>query len=175
MGQTADDFTAESDATLAALIAEHSASVYRLARSVVRDPGLTDDVTQETFIKVWKNADEFRGEGSMRGWILRIAYREAIAALRRRRDAPTDPFTLAHPADPMTVGRVVEGRLAFESFAEALDSLDETSRAILVLREVEGLSYEEIAGTLEVPIPTVKSRLLRSRRSMAISLEGWRA
>lgn len=175
MEQTADIDGCVSDASLAALVAEHSASVYRLVRSVVRDPGLTDDITQETFIKVWKHADGFRGEGSMRGWILRIAHREAIAALRRRRDAPTDPFALAHPADPMTVGRVVEGRLAFESFAEALDSLDETSRAILVLRELEGLSYEAIADTLEVPIATVKSRLLRARRSMAISLEGWRA
>ena len=174
MGQTADNFSSDSDATLAALVAEHSASVYRLVRSVVRDPGLTDDVTQETFIKVWKHADEYRGEGSMRGWILRIAHREAIAALRRRRDAPTDPFALECSADPMTVGRVVQGRLAFESFAEALDSLDEMSRAVLVLREIEGLSYEEIADTLEVPVATVKSRLLRSRRSMSISLEGWR-
>lgn len=174
MGQTTDGQTGESDAPLAALVAEHSASVYRLARSVVRDPGLSDDVTQETFIKVWKHADEFRGEGSMRGWILRIAHRESIAALRRRRDAPADPHTLDHPADPMTVGRVVEGRLALEGFNEALDTLDELSRAILVLREVEGLPYEEIADALEVPIATVKTRLLRARRSMAVTLEGWR-
>ena len=174
MEQKVDLKVGHSDAPLAALVAEHSAAVYRLARSVVRDPGLSDDVTQETFIKVWKHADEFRGEGSMRGWILRIAHRESIAALRRQRDAPTDPHALDHPVDPMTVGRLVEGRLALEGFTEALDTLDELSRAMLVLRELEDLSYDEIAATLEVSVPMVKSRLLRARRSMAVSLEGWR-
>lgn len=164
-----------SDASLAALVAEHSAAVYRLARSVVRDPGLSDDVTQETFIKVWKHRDEFRGDGSMRGWILRIAHREAIAALRRRRDVPTEHSALGRQADPIGVARVVEGRAALEGFREALDTLDELSRVILVLREVEGLAYEEIAATVDVSVPAVKSRLLRARRSMAISLEGWRS
>ncbi len=175
MEQTTELETGHLDAPLAALVAEHSAAVYRLARSVVRDPGLSDDATQETFIKVWKHRDEFRGDGSMRGWILRIAHREAIAALRRQRDTPTEHSALDHEADQITVGRLVEGRVALEGFRKALDTLDELSRAILVLREVEGLTYEEIAATVDVPVPTVKSRLLRARRSMAISLEGWRS
>lgn len=174
MGPSTDVESRKSEAPLAELIAQHSDVVYRLAYSVVRDPGLSDDVTQETFIKVWKHAGEFRGEGSMRGWILRIAHREAIAALRRRRDAPTDPHTFDHPTDPIATGRVVEGRLAVAGLAAALDDLDELSRAILVLRELEGLSYHEIAETTEVPVATVKTRLLRGRRSMAIALEGWR-
>ena len=174
MEQTTDLETGHFDAPLAALVAEHSAAVYRLARSVVRDPGLSDDVTQETFIKVWKHREEFRGDGSMRGWVLRIAHREAITALRRRRDTPTEQPLFARRADPITVSRLVEGRAALEGFQEALDTLDELSRAILVLREVEGLTYEEIAATVDVSVPAVKSRLLRARRSMAISLEGWR-
>jgi len=164
----------QSDVLLRALIDEHSGSVYRLARSVVKDPGLADDVTQETFIKVWKHLDDFRGEGSLRGWILRIAHRESIAALRRRRESATDPDDLAQPPDPIGVSQVVEGRFAFDGFREALDSLDELSRAVLVLREVEGMSYEDIAGLLDVPLPTVKTRLLRARRTMQIELAEWR-
>lgn len=163
-----------SDASLAALVNEHSAAVYRLAGSIVRDPGLSDDVTQETFIKVWKHRDEFRGDGSIRGWILRIAHRESIAALRRVRDAATDPDRLVSPTDHVSVSRVVEGRFAYEGFRAALDELDELSRAILVLREVEGMSYDEIAETVGVPVTTVKTRLLRARREMSTRLEGWR-
>lgn len=164
-----------NDAPLRALIAEYSAPVYRLARSIVKDPGLADDVTQETFIKVWKHLDEYRGEGSLRGWVLRIAHREAIAALRRRHDVVTEPDDLAQSPDPIGVGQVVEGRLALEAFGEALDGLDEMSRAVLVLRELEGLSYEDIAEILDVPLPTVKTRLLRARRTLSARLEGWRS
>lgn len=166
--------SAASDAALAALIDEHSGSVYRLARSIVGDPGLADDVTQETFIKVWKHLAEFRGDGSIRGWVLRIAHREAIAALRRRRESATDPDHFRDHLADVSVSRMVEGRLAYQEFLATLDSLDELSRAVLVLREVEGMPYDEIAETLDVPVPTVKTRLLRARRRMSTVLEGWR-
>ena len=159
----------------ALLVAEHSAAVYRLARSVVRDPGLADDVTQDTFIKVWKHVDEFRGDGSMRGWILRIAHNTAVSTLRKIRDSATDPAKLPDAHETLTPNRVVEGRLALDELREALDGLDELTRAVVVLREVEGMSYDDIASTLDVPIPTVKTRLLRGRRRLATLLEGWRA
>ena len=162
------------DASLAALIDEHSTAVYRLARSIVRDAALSDDVTQETFIKAWRHLHEFRGDGSMRGWILRIAHREAITVLRRTRESATDPAKLRERTDPVEISAVVEGRIAYERFQTALGSLDELSRSILVLREVEGLTYDEIADMIDVPVPTVKTRLLRARRRMAHELEGWR-
>lgn len=173
---TAEESTSavQIDTALRGLIEEHSAAVYRLARSIVRDPGLSDDVTQETFIKVWKHYGDFRGEGSLRGWILRIAHRESISVLRRQRETATDPELLGQSADPTRVSRVVEGRLAYEQFQQAIDELDELSRAILVLRELEGLSYEEIAKVLDVPVPTVKTRLLRARRSLQVELEDWK-
>ncbi len=172
-GGSATSGSARSDASLAALIDEHSAAVYRLARSIVRDAALSDDVTQETFIKAWRHLDEFRGDGSLRGWILRIAHREAITVLRRTRDTATDPALLVEEPDRTAVSAVVERRAAFEGFQQALDSLDELSRSVLVLREIEGLTYEEIADVLDVPVPTVKTRLLRSRRRMANELKGW--
>ncbi len=156
------------------LIDELSPAVYRLARSVVRDPGLADDVTQETFIKVWKHLDDYRGDGSVKGWVLRIAHNTAVSTLRRVKDTATDPDRLPHAHEPISTNRVVEGRLAHGELQEALDALDGLSREIVVLREVEGLTYEEIAGALDVPIPTVKTRLLRARRRLAAALEGWR-
>jgi len=162
------------DAPFAALVEEYSASVYRLARSVVRDPAMADDVTQDTFIAVWKHLDDFKGTGSMRGWILRIAHNTAVSTLRRVKDTATDPTMLPDTTESITVTRVVEGRTAVRELGAALEELDELSREIVVLREVEGLSYDDIAEALDVPIPTVKTRLLRARRQLAVSLQGWR-
>ncbi|MEL6892139.1 MAG: RNA polymerase sigma factor [Actinomycetota bacterium] len=164
-----------ADLDLDALVAEFAPAVYRLARSVVRDPALADDVTQDTFIKVWRSLADYRGEGSLRGWVLRIAHNTAVSTLRRVRDTATDPQRLPESAAPITTNRVVEGRLAAEELQTALDQLDELSREIVVLREVEGCSYDEIADALGVPVPTVKTRLLRARRRLATSLEAWRS
>jgi len=156
------------------LVVEHSAAVFRLARSVVQDAALADDVTQETFIKVWKHLDTFRGESSLRSWILRIAHNTAVSTLRTIRDSATDPVKMPQGHDPIPTTRVVEGRLAADELRAALEQLDDLTREIVVLREVEGMSYEEIAETLEVPIPTVKTRLLRARRRLSVVLEDWR-
>lgn len=157
------------------LVVEHSAAVFRLARSVVQDAALADDVTQETFIKVWKHMDTFRGDSSLRSWILRIAHNTAVSTLRTIRDSATDPVTMPQAHDPIPTTRVVEGRLAADELRAALEQLDDLTREIVVLREVEGMSYEEIAETLEVPIPTVKTRLLRARRRLSVVLEDWRS
>lgn len=162
------------DGSFALIVEEHSAAVYRLARSVVRDPGLADDVTQDTFIKVWKHLDTFRGESSLRSWILRIAHNTAVSTLRKIRDSATDPAKLPEASDPIGTTRMVEGRIAADQLREALEELDELTRSIVVLREVEGMSYADIALTLDVPIPTVKTRLLRARRRLATMLEEWR-
>lgn len=159
----------------AAIVDEHGPAVYRLAKSVVRDSSLADDVAQETFIQVWKHLGEFRGDGSLRGWVLRIAHNQAVSTLRRIKDTATDPTRLPESFDPIPVNRVVEGRVAATELMAALDELDELSRAIVVLREVEGLSYDDISETLSVPIPTVKTRLLRSRRALANQLSDWQA
>lgn len=161
--------------TIDQIVAEHSDAVFRLARSVVQDAALADDVTQETFIKVWRNLDSFRGDSSLRSWVLRIAHNTAVSTLRTIRDSATDPGNLPHAADPIGTPRVVEGRAAADQLAEALATFDDLTREIVVLREIEGMSYEEIADALGVPVPTVKTRLLRARRRLSTILEGWRA
>lgn len=172
--ETLDTPTQTDPPPFAAIVDEHGPAVYRLAKSVVRDNALAEDVAQETFIKVWKHLADFRGDGSLRGWILRIAHNQAVSTLRRIRDSATDPAKLPEASEPIAVTRVVEGRLAAAELMDAMEGLDELSRAIVVLREVEGLSYDEIATTLDVPIPTVKTRLLRARRELARHLDAWR-
>lgn len=160
--------------TIEAIVAEYSEPVFRLARSVVQDAALADDVTQETFIKVWRKLDTFRGESSLKSWILRIAHNTAVSTLRTIRDSATDPVKLPDSHEPIGTQREVEGRLAADQLAAALATFDDLTREIVVLREVEGMSYEEIAHALDVPVPTVKTRLLRARRRLSIILEGWR-
>ena len=149
----------DSDVALRRLFAEHGASVYRMARSVVRDPGLAEDVTQETFIRAWQHHESYRGDAPIRHWLLRIAHNLAVSTLRTIREESTDPGRLSshdavHPDD------VVADRLLID---EALGTLDPLSRAVVVLREVERLSYAEISDVLQVPMPTVKTRLFRAR------------
>lgn len=160
--------------TIDEIVTEYSGAVFRLARSVVQDAALADDVTQETFIKVWRHLDSFRGDSSLRSWVLRIAHNTAVSTLRTIRDNATDPVKLPDAHDPIGTIRVVEGRIAADQLTAALATFDELTRSIVVLREIEGMSYEEIAEALDVPVPTVKTRLLRARRRLSSMLEGWR-
>ena len=84
-----------------------------------------------------------------------------------------DPEELPERASTSTVESQVQDRLAVDRFEMALRELDSVSRSIVVLREVEGLAYDEICEVLQLPMPTVKTRLLRARRQLAVALEGW--
>lgn len=157
-----------SDDQLRSLLDQHGGSVYRMARSVVRDAALAEDVVQETFIKAWQQADSYQGAVPIRNWLLRIAHNVAVSTLRTIHDQATDPATLpqGRRAESATAS-VVEDRMAI---SDALGSLDPQSRSIVFLREFEGLTYDEIAEILDLPLPTVKTRLFRARgrlRTMA--------
>jgi|GEM_PF-878572 len=156
------------------LVRDHLDAVYRVAYSVVRDSALAEDVSQDAILKAWKALPTFRGDSSLRSWVLRITHNTAISTLRKRREELRDPDLLPERETLSTTEHQVVGRLSIDAFEEALNQLDELSRSIVVLREVEGLSYDEISSMLEVPLPTVKTRLLRSRRVLAAALEDWR-
>lgn len=160
------------DRQLAALIEEHSEAVFHVTFGILRDRGLAEDAVQETMVKAWRGLEGFRGQSSTRTWILRIAHNTALDALRRRRESAVAPEDLTdHRAsttdDP---ARRIAGRADVEALRDALASLDELSRTIVVLRELEGLSYTDIALTLDVPVATVKTRLLRARRSLGAAV-----
>jgi RNA polymerase sigma-70 factor, ECF subfamily len=169
--------TAESSSELLVqtILREHSESMFRLAKSIVRDNALAEDVVQESVLKVWQAADSFRGDSSLRSWALRITHNTAISLLRKRREDYREPDLVPEVPDALgQTDRQVHGRLMVNDLWIAIGALDPISRSITVLREVEGLSYEEISDLLDLPLPTVKTRLFRARKSLANVLEGWR-
>ncbi|MEM9613956.1 MAG: RNA polymerase sigma factor [Actinomycetota bacterium] len=157
------------------LVTEYGDAVYRLARSVVRDTSLAEDIAQETMVKAWMALPTLRNRAALRGWILRIAHNTAISTMRARKALVMDPHEFPEPESvpERSVESRVQGGAVMDDFAEALNQLDDLSRSIVVLREVEGLPYDEICEILEVPLPTVKTRLLRARRKLSASMRSW--
>lgn len=154
--------------TVDALVHEHSPAMYRLALSIVRDHSLAEDVVQDAMMKAWQALDTFRGDSSPRTWLLRITHNTAISALRKRRDDITPPEHLPERPSPHAS---VEERAVLQADAHeiwtALRKLDQLSRTIVVLREVDQMSYDEIAEVLDLPVGTVRTRLFRARQQLS--------
>lgn len=165
----------DDQAVIELLITEHSPAMFRVAKSVVRDTALAEDVVQESLLKAWQAVGSFRGESSMRSWLLRITQNTAISMLRKRREDFRDPVQMPEVIDLVgQTDRQAAGRAMVTDLWAALGDLDQVSRTIIVLRELEGLTYEEISDVLDLPLPTIKTRLFRSRRTLAAVLEEWR-
>jgi RNA polymerase sigma-70 factor (ECF subfamily) len=138
---------------------------------VLRNPTLAEDAVQETMIKAWQSLPRFRGDSSVRSWILRIAHNTSVSMLRRRRErvmAPEDMPEVEGGIDPARSSAALDD---LRTVRHALEDLDELSRSVVILREVEGMTYQEIADTLGVAVPTVKTRLLRARRRLGQALD----
>ncbi|MCP3991512.1 MAG: RNA polymerase sigma factor [Actinomycetia bacterium] len=157
------------------LVVEQGDAIYRLALSIVRDPSLAEDVAQETLVKAWQALPSLRDVSSLRSWVLRIAHNTSISTLRTRRAVVVDPhdFPEAESNPDTSVESRVQSGAVMSDFIDALDTLDDLSRSIVVLRELEGMSYDEIAEVLDIPLPTVKTRLLRARRRLGANLREW--
>ena len=135
---------------------------------------MAEDASQDTLIKAWQALPSYRGDAPIRHWILRIAHNVSISLLRRRREDVMAPDELPDsPTIARSVESLVQDRLALDRFDQALQDLDAVSRSIIVLREIEGLAYLEISEVLDLPLPTVRTRLLRARRQLAEALDGW--
>lgn len=155
------------------LVERHQAAVHRYIRVHERDPDRAEDALQETFISAWRAADTFRGDGSARAWLLGIA-RNAVRRQHRRRAGEPDHHeplqALAAAAgwgDP--IGPRVEAR---ELVRKGFAALSDDDREILVLRDSEGFTGEEVAEMLQLSLPAVKSRLHRARLRFVAALKG---
>jgi RNA polymerase sigma-70 factor, ECF subfamily len=169
--------SASPDEVIGQLYEQFGPSIYRVARSILRDQSLAEDVVQETLLKAWQHLGDYRGDAPMRNWVLRIAHNTSVSVLRRRREDLRDPSTMAETDEQhivVDIERGTESKMAVDQLWAAVGQLDELSRSMVVLREVEGMAYEEIAEILEVPLPTVKTRLFRARRLLSERLAGWR-
>jgi len=159
-----------------ALVRRHQDQVYRLACRLVGDPEEASDVAQEALIAMLRSLGAFRGEARFETWLFRVTTNICLMQ-RRRRQARTRLITdlavtcCEHPpagnADPESAAasRELQGAVR-----ECLRRLPAEFRAVVVLRELEGLSYEEIAQVLKLPLGTVQSRLSRGRRLLREAL-----
>jgi RNA polymerase sigma-70 factor, ECF subfamily len=164
------------------LIRRFEHPVFNIVSRLLDDPADAADVVQEVFLKVFRNVASFRGDSSMKTWIYRIAVNEARNQRRwfsrhRRQEVNLDPEEgdgfeswIPDPGrSPFELTLDHETQLLIEA---ALAEVNPKFRAALVLREVEGLSYEEIADILEISLGTVKSRILRGRDALKKHLAG---
>ena len=156
-----------------ALMERYEQRVYHQALRLVGHPEDAADVTQEVFFKAWRGLPRFQGDSAFSTWLYKLTDNAAIDLLRRekkrRGDASLDgPDSAALPADPApTPQQALEARELRQAVADGLARLSGEHRQVLVLREVNGLSYEEIGTMLGLPNGTVKSRIARARLALA--------
>ncbi len=173
------DLKAGSEEAFAVLIAQYHQQIFSLIARSLNDPTDAADVTQEVFIKVFRSIRSFNGEASLRTWLYRIALREASNRRRwwsrhKRQEITIDSSDREADEDtpPLLEFLAAKGESPFDHAAQgevraridaALRELPEQFRTVVVLREIDGFAYEEIAEVLNVNLGTVKSRLTRGR------------
>jgi RNA polymerase sigma-70 factor, ECF subfamily len=154
------------------LVRMHAQGVLNIVHRMCGDAQLAEDAAQETFIRAWQNLPSFRPGTSLRNWLYRIAVNAGTDMLRRERrilpEAIEDlRLTYGGPSLEHQVSQKERARLV----QSAILSLPEASRAVLVLKEYEGLSYQEISSTLDIPVGTVMSRLNYARNTLKAKLQ----
>jgi RNA polymerase sigma-70 factor (ECF subfamily) len=168
------------------LVAEHSGDVYALLYRLTSDTEEARDLTQETFLRAFQSINRFRGDANLKTWIYRIAVNQARNRWRwwrRRKRDVTVSLDATDERHKQSLGATLRDNdavdpeqetLAHEresQLREALLGLRQSYREAVILRDVEGFSYEEIADTLEISIGTVKSRISRGRLELRRKLE----
>jgi RNA polymerase sigma-70 factor, ECF subfamily len=159
------------------LVSRYQNKIYRLAKHITQNDEDAEDVLQEAFLKAYEHIDGFKGDSKFYTWIVRIAVNEALMKLRKRKTDRTVP--LDEPVD--TGEEMVNREIAVwednpeqrysqteiqQILDEAVESLKPDFRTVFVLRDIEELSTEETAETLNISVPAVKSRLLRARLAL---------
>jgi len=163
------------------LVSKYQRKLGRLLSRFIRDPGEVEDVAQEAFIKAYRALPSFRGDSAFYTWLYRIGINTAknyLVAMGRR--APTTTEFDADEAESFEDGdqlrdiNTPESVLASKEIAatvqKAMEDLPDELRTAIELRELEGLSYEEIASIMNCPIGTVRSRIFRAREAIAARL-----
>lgn len=159
------------------LVRKYQHKVVKLVLRYVRNPAEAEDIAQEAFIKAYRALPQFRGDSAFYTWMYRIAINTAKNSLASRDRSPiaydldlTDPeeshsvqTRLQDPDTPEGMALTEEIRLIVNS---AIEALPEELKTAIVLRELDGLSYEEIAAAMECPVGTVRSRIFRAREAI---------
>lgn len=155
-------------------VERYGTGLYRLARSNARTTADAEDLTQEIMIAIARGITGFRGEAGLKSWATRIAFNLCLKHRERRRDQ-SEPLDEVHELADGTEGpaRRAEQSELCDRMEGALGQLSEEHRQVVVLHEMQGLTYSECATVLGIPIGTVKSRLSNSFRRLRSSLSGY--
>jgi RNA polymerase sigma-70 factor (ECF subfamily) len=169
------------------LVVKYERRIQRLIARMVRDVDLVEDIAQETFIRAYRALPNFRGESAFYTWLYRIAVNTAKKALIGLRRDPLitesarggsgddDESDSSRVENELTTGETPESLMASRQIANtvnaAIEALSDDLRQAITLREIEGLSYEEIADVMNCPIGTVRSRIFRARDAIAQRLK----
>lgn len=145
------------------LVSRFQLPVYRVVRGILSDPSASEDVAQEVFLKAFAGLARFRGEAGIFTWLYRIAVNEALRARKQRGFVDLDAVAEVEAPAPEPDAEPAPTLATLEAL---LKKLPDDFRAIVVLRDLEGLSYTEISETLEIPLGTVESRLFRARQEL---------
>jgi len=163
------------------LVIKYQRKIMRLLSRMIHDSADIEDVAQEAFIKAYRALPQFRGDSAFYTWLYRIAINTArnwqAASFRR----PATVSTLENDegetfdqidglSDQSTPESMMASRQIAQTVNEAIEALPEDLRTAIVLREIEGMSYEDIASTMQCPIGTVRSRIFRAREAIASRL-----
>ena len=164
------------------LVLKYQRKIMRLLSRMIRDPAEVEDVAQESFIKAYRALPQFRGESAFYTWLYRIAINTArnwLAQNKRRPSAPSayesEEGETFNETDNLTDSSNPESEMASRQIAEtvnkAMNDLPEELRNAIVMREIDGMSYEDIAHSMNCPIGTVRSRIFRAREAIATRLK----
>jgi RNA polymerase sigma-70 factor (ECF subfamily) len=163
------------------LVLKYQRKIMRLLSRMIRDSAEIEDVAQEAFIKAYRALPQFRGESAFYTWLYRIAINTARNWLAANKRAPSAPSAFENEegetfneSDVLTDGSNPESEMASRQIAEtvnkAINDLPEELRNAIVMREIDGMSYEDIAESMNCPIGTVRSRIFRAREAIATRL-----
>jgi RNA polymerase sigma-70 factor (ECF subfamily) len=163
------------------LVIKYQRKIMRLLSRMIRDPAEIEDVAQEAFIKAYRALPQFRGDSAFYTWLYRIAINTARNWLAANKRAPSTPSAFENEegetfneSDVLTDGSNPESEMASRQIAEtvnkAINDLPEELRNAIVMREIDGMSYEDIAESMNCPIGTVRSRIFRAREAIALRL-----
>jgi RNA polymerase sigma-70 factor (ECF subfamily) len=160
------------------LMRRHNQRVYRVVRSVLRDQDEIEDVIQQAYLQAFTHLEQFAGAAAWSTWVSRIAINEALARLRQRGQfvsmehvSEDDMANLPSASPPADPERTAAGHEIGRMLEQAVEGLPEIYRAVLIMREIEGMSTTETASVLSVEPEVVKTRLHRARAAMRIAIE----